>query len=126
MPIRNSKLILAKDINVEELVSGDVDAIVLFLRATSYGTDFPVAVTDPETGENIETAVDLTKIKSKEFKLKGDENGHFSYTLPKSGAEVKFKYLTRKEENDLRAVYKMADHRKACREMHDIIVDELF
>lgn len=97
----NNKIV-NKDINVEELVSGDVDAIVLFLRATSYGVEFPISVQDPETGENIETNIDLTKIKSKEFKLKGDENGHFSYTLPKSGVEVKFKYLTRREENDLR------------------------
>ena len=94
--------IVNKDINVEDLVSGDVDAIVLFLRATSYGVEFPVSVQDPETGEDIETTVDLSKIKTKEFKLKGDENGHFSYTLPKSGVEVKFKYLTRREENDLR------------------------
>jgi len=94
--------VVNKDINVEDLVSGDVDAIVLFLRATSYGVDFPVSVTDPETGENIETSVDLSTIKPKEFKLKGDENGHFSYILPNSKVEVKFKYLTRKEENDLR------------------------
>jgi hypothetical protein len=97
----NNKIV-NKDINVEDLVSGDVDAIVLFLRATSYGVEFPVSVQDPETGEDIETSVDLTKIKTKEFKLKGDENGHFSYTLPHSGVEVKFKYLTRREENDLR------------------------
>ena len=101
--------IVNKDINVEELVSGDVDAIVLFLRATSYGTDFPISAQDPETGENIETTVDLTTIKSKEFKLKGDKNGHFSYTLPKSGVEVKFKYLTRKEENDLRLLSRIED-----------------
>ena len=94
--------IVNKDINVEDLVSGDVDAIVLFLRATSYGVEFPIAVQDPETGEEIETNIDLTKIKPKEFKLKGDENGHFSYKLPNSGVEVKFKYLTRREENDLR------------------------
>ena len=99
--------IVNKDINVEDLVSGDVDAIVLFLRATSYGVEFPVTVMDPETGENIETSVDLTKIKSKEFKLKGDENGHFTYTLPNSGVEVKFKYLTRKEENDLRILSRL-------------------
>ena len=111
--------VVNKDINVEELVSGDVDAIVLFLRATSYGTDFPVAVTDPETGENIETAVDLTKIKSKEFKLKGDENGHFSYTLPKSGAEVKFKYLTRKEENDLRLLARIESEGIAVQDLRD-------
>ena len=42
-------------------------------------------------------------------KLKGDKNGHFSYTLPKSGVEVKFKYLTRKEENDLRLLSRIED-----------------
>ena len=111
--------VVNKEINVEELVSGDVDAIVLFLRATSYGTDFPVAVTDPETGENIETNVDLTTIKPKEFKLKGDENGHFSYTLPKSGAEVKFKYLTRKEENDLRLLARIESEGIAVQDLRD-------
>lgn len=99
--------IVNKEINVENLISGDVDAIVLFLRATSYGVEFPVAVTDPETGEAIETNIDLSKIKTKEFKLKGDENGHFSYTLPTSKMEVKFKYLTRKEENDLRLLQRL-------------------
>lgn len=99
--------IVNKEINVGELVSGDVDAIILFLRATSYGVEFPVAVSDPDTGEMIETNVDLSKIKTKEFKLKADENGHFSYTLPKSGVEVKFKYLTRKEENDLRLLSRL-------------------
>ena len=111
--------VVNKEINVEDLVSGDVDAIVLFLRATSYGTDFPVSVTDPETGENIETNVDLTTIKSKEFKLKGDENGHFSYTLPKSGVEVKFNYLTRKEENDLRLLARIESEGIAVQDLKD-------
>lgn len=111
--------VVNKEINVEDLVSGDVDAIVLFLRATSYGTDFPVAVTDPDTGENIETTIDLTTIKQKEFKLKGDDNGHFSYTLPKSGAEVKFKYLTRKEENDLRLLARIESEGIAVQDLKD-------
>lgn len=96
-----------KTINIDSLVSGDVDAIILFLRATSYGPEFPISVTDPKTGQNIETAVDLTTIKTKEFKLKGDENGYFDYKLPKSGKIVKFKYLTRKEEKDLRTLNEM-------------------
>ena len=111
--------IVNKDINVEDLVSGDVDAIVLFLRATSYGVEFPVSVVDPETGENIETNVDLTKIKPKEFKLKGDENGHFSYTLPHSGVEVKFKYLTRKEENDLRLLSRIEGEGTSALDLRD-------
>lgn len=99
--------VLNKDINVENLVSGDADAIILFLRATSYGVDFPVTVQDPQTGEQIETSIDLTKIKMKEFKLIGDENGWFQYTLPKSKMEVKFRYLTRRDENDLKLLARL-------------------
>lgn len=98
--------VLTKDIDVDDLVSGDADAITLFLRATSYGTDFPVAVNDPTTGEEIQTNIDLSKIKTKEFKLKGDENGYFSYELPLSKNIVKFKYLTRKEERQLADIAK--------------------
>ena len=99
--------IVSKDVNIDELVSGDVDAIVLFLRATSYGTEFPLTVTDPETGENFDITYDLSKLKIKEFKLKGDENGHFEYTLPLTKHVVKFKYLTRKEENNLRLLLRL-------------------
>lgn len=76
--------IMNKNINIDELLKGDVDAIILFLRATSYGTDFPVVANDPETGRQIESVVDLSKLKYKEFKLKGDENGYFDYELPLS------------------------------------------
>ena len=93
--------VLSNDFDPDDLVSGDADAITWFLRTTSYGPEFPVNVTDPETNQTIETIVDLSKLKPKEFKLKGDENGHFTYTLPLSKKEVKFKYLTRKNEREL-------------------------
>ena len=93
--------ILNKDIDINSLVSGDVDAIILFLRATSYGVEFPITVRDPETGQQIDTTIDLTQLKAKDFKLKGDENGHFDFVLPKTKAQIKFKYLTRKEEKTL-------------------------
>lgn len=71
------------------------------MRATSYGTDFPIAVDDPETGKRIESVVDLTTIKYKPFTLESDENGHFEYILPLSKDVVKFKFLTRKEEKEI-------------------------
>ena len=91
------KKILNKDINVDDLVSGDVDAIMVFLRGTSYGNDFPIVATDPRNGKKIDTTVDLSKLKYKPFTLRGDENGHFDFTLPRSGAKIKFKFLTKKE-----------------------------
>ena len=96
--------IMNKEINVDDLVSGDIDAIVLFLRATSYGPDFPIVVADPETGEQIETTVDLTTLKPKEFTLVGDENGWFEYITPIKKDTIKFRYLTRKQEKQLKKV----------------------
>lgn len=96
--------IVNSEINVEDLVSGDADAIILFLRATSYGADFPIVVNDPETGQQIETTVDLTTLKPKEFKLKADENGHFEFETPLRKDKIKFRYLTRKQEKQLTKV----------------------
>ena len=96
--------IVNSEINVDDLVSGDADAIILFLRATSYGTDFPIVVTDPETGEQIDSVVDLSTLKPREFKLVGDENGHFDFTTPIKKDNIKFRYLTRKQERQLRKV----------------------
>lgn len=94
--------IMNKDINIDELISGDVDAIILFLRATSYGPEFPIYVRDPESGEQIETVVDLSTLTYKEFNLKGDKDGYFDYELPVSKDIIKFKFLTRKDEKNLR------------------------
>lgn len=96
--------IVNKDINPDDLVSGDVDAIILFLRATSYGVEFPIVVKDPDTGEQIDSVVDLTTLKPKEFKLIGDENGHFEFTTPIKKDVIKFRYLTRKQEKQLQKV----------------------
>jgi hypothetical protein len=96
--------IVNKEFNVDDLVSGDADAIILFLRATSYGPDFPIVVNDPETGEQIESVVDLTTLKPKEFKLVGDENGWFEFVTPIKKDRIKFRYLTRKQEKQLRKV----------------------
>ena len=99
--------IVNSEINVEDLVSGDADAIVLFLRATSYGPEFPIVVRDPETGEQIDSVVDLTTLKPREFKLVGDENGFFEYVTPIRKDKIKFRYLTRKQEKQLQKVIEL-------------------
>ena len=96
--------VVNSEINVEDLVSGDADAIILYLRATSYGPEFPIVVNDPDTGEQIDTTIDLTRLKPRDFKLIGDENGHFEYTTPILKDKIKFRYLTRKQERQLRQV----------------------
>ena len=102
--------IVNKDINPDDLVSGDVDAITLFLRATSYGPEFPIVVRDPDSGEQIETVVDLTTLKPKDFKLIGDENGWFEYETPLKKDKIKFRYLTRKQEKQLQKITELENN----------------
>ena len=102
--------IVNKDINPDDLVSGDVDAITLFLRATSYGPEFPIVVRDPDTGEQIDTTVDLTTLKPKEFKLVGDENGWFDFETPIKKDKIKFRYLTRKMEKQIQKVNEIENY----------------
>lgn len=102
--------ILNKDIDIDDLCVGDIDAITLFLRATSYGVDFPITVRDPETKEEIETTVDLTTFKPKEFYLKGDKDGYFDFTLPVSKDIVKFRFLTRRDEKTLKTLSKLENN----------------
>ena len=81
-------------IDPDDLLEGDREAIILWLRATGYGTQYPVTVTDNKTGIDFDTIVDLTQIKHKPFTLKGDENGYFDYELPVTKHKIKFRFLT--------------------------------
>ena len=89
-----SSKIMNSSIKVDDLLPGDRDAIILWLRGTSYGSDFPVSATDNESGKQFDTTVDLTEIHPKPFKLKGDANGYFDFELPVSHDKIKFRFLT--------------------------------
>lgn len=82
------------NIDPDDLLEGDREAIILWLRATGYGTNYPITVTDNKTGIEFDTILDLTQIKHKPFLLEGDENGYFDFTLPVSKHEIKFRFLT--------------------------------
>ncbi len=92
--------ILDKTINVDELVSGDRDAIVLWLRATAYGNEYPITASNPATGKRYDTTVDLAKFEYNKFELKGNKDGLFEYKVGKN--TIKFKFLTKKDEDNLK------------------------
>lgn len=92
--------ILDKRVNVDELCSGDRDAIVLWLRATAYGVEFPLVATNPSTGKEYNSTVKLNEFKYNEFNLKGDENGWFEYSDGKN--VFKYRYQTKADEIRLR------------------------
>lgn len=89
--------ILNNTIDPADLIEGDREAILLFLRANGYGNEYPITATDNVTGEQFDTIIDLSKLSYKPFTLQGDENGWFSYELPVSKKNVKFKFLTHRD-----------------------------
>lgn len=99
--------IMTNEIDPDDLLPGDRDAIILWLRGSGYGPEYPVTATDNVTGEKFETVVDLTQLKPKKFTLKGDANGYFNFELPFSKDKIKFKFLS---YNDLKKLEKMEEN----------------
>jgi hypothetical protein len=88
-------------ITPDELLAGDRNAIILFLRSSSYGSEYNVQVPDPRTNAIFKTTVDLLKLRYKEVKELPDANGHFTVQLPMRKKTVVFRLLTSGEDNQL-------------------------
>jgi hypothetical protein len=80
------------------MLTGDVEAILIFLRNTAFGTKYKLDLVDPKTGSLFEANLDLSEINIKEQKIQPDLQGLFSTTLPMSGDNVKLRILTYGEE----------------------------
>ena len=86
---------------VDQMLVGDRNAIMIWLRATGYGEMYPVKLTDPMTAEDFETEIDLNELKTKEIGAQPDENNEFSFEMPKSKAKIKFRMLTVGDEREI-------------------------
>ena len=93
--------ILDKDLSIDDIVEEDRQAILIFLRNTSFGSDYKVTSTDPKTGEQFDFELDLSTLKTKDFTLVADANGEYSYFMEKSKLDITFKFISKKQEKEL-------------------------
>lgn len=98
-----NRKILDPELRYNDLLPGDRDAIMVWLRATGYGEMYPVTILD-ENDMPFETEVDLTKLKVKPLPVEPDSEGLFTFTLPMSKSVIKFKLLTVGEIAELEKV----------------------
>lgn len=96
--------ILDKDLNVEEIVEEDRQAILIFLRNTAFGSEYNLTITDDKTGNEFTVEVDLGTLKIKDFNLVEDSNGEYGHYLEKSKTEITFKFLTQKQEDEIEKI----------------------
>ncbi len=97
--------LLDKTIDPRMLLSGDRSALLVAIRAAGYGTDYTIKYTCPECDVTAEHTFDLEKLGVKRLELEPVAPGlnEFSFQLPKLKKEVRFRFLTGADEEDLAA-----------------------
>jgi hypothetical protein len=92
-------IIVEPGVNINDLVIGDKNAILITSRILAFGPEYNVTITDPEEKEPVETVVDLSKIKIKDINYDLlNSNNEYDFVLPISNIPIKFKLLTHGDE----------------------------
>lgn len=93
------KSLIVTPINYDELLIADKNAILIASRILGYGKDYTTEVTCPACETKQAKKFDLTSLEDKQVDESVFENGNdFSFTLPNSGKEIKFRLLTHADE----------------------------
>ena len=98
--------ILDRDLTVDELVEEDRQAILIFLRNTAFGSEYKVTLVDSKTSQEFDVTIDLGSLDFKPFDITPDPNGEFPYFMNKSKIGITFKFLTQKQENEIKELNK--------------------
>jgi uncharacterized protein (UPF0212 family) len=99
-------VIMDEGVDINKLLSVDRNAILIFLRSTSYGNKFPVIINCPACSKSGETAFLLSDLGIKEATDKPDINGCYEFELPKmklgkESVKIKFRPLTVEAERKM-------------------------
>ena len=95
---RLMKSLIVSNINYDDLIVGDKNAIMISARILGYGKDYSFNYAGTEQ------TVDLTTLENKEIdeSIYTRGNNEFEFTLPQSENKVTFKLLTHKDEQDIK------------------------
>lgn len=99
----NRKL-LEPSLRYSDLIPGDRNAIMIWLRATGYGEMYPITIYDND-GKAFDTEINLSELKTVKLNVDPEEDGLYSFALPVSKNRVKFKILTIGEMEELEEEY---------------------
>jgi len=87
-------LIVTKDLNFNDLLVGDKNAIMVAARILSYGKDYTITL------NGTQHTVDLSTLEHKvlDESLYKDKKNEFEFTLPHTGNKITYKLLTHNDE----------------------------
>ena len=91
------------DLKVDDMLEGDVEAVLIFLRNTSFGPELEMTLIDPVTKKDFKTTVLLDQLPIKKGE-EPDSDGTFTLTLPTTKANIKVKPLSYGEITEINRV----------------------
>ena len=106
--------LIVSDVNLDDLLIGDKNAILLAARVLAYGKEYEFEYVDSSNGETKTDTVDLTSFQPKDVDFKKFTKGvnEHDFTLPNSKKVITFKLVTqgdeRSVESQLKALIKIS------------------
>jgi len=96
-------LIATPGAHIDDMLTGDVNAVMVASRILGYGKDYEVSVTCPNCGTGESTVADLTKLKDRVPTVTTVEQVGKNYVveLPVSKAKIEFRLMTRGMEKTM-------------------------
>lgn len=92
--------LVVSDVNLDDILIGDKNAIMIASRVLAYGKDYTFEFMDPSSGKTREETVDLTSLDHKKLNFNDYDKGknEFDFDLPGSKRKLTFKLLTQRDE----------------------------
>lgn len=100
--------VVDKSIDIDELITGDKNALMIAIRITGYGAEYGVNSTCVNCETLNELKVDLSGLPINSLEIKPDQDGvnQFKFTLPVSKKVVTFKFLNSKDVTEIEKIEK--------------------
>ena len=98
--------LIDKNVDVDEMIPGDRNAIMIALRITGYGADYQVECDCPKCNKSSDQNFDLTKLGIKRLAIDPISEGSnlFEIQLPISKKIVKIKFANGYDEKELSTI----------------------
>jgi hypothetical protein len=92
-----------KRVNVQDMLTGDRNAVMVALRITGYGSEYVAEAECPACNTKSKQNFDLSGLPIKPLEIKPCNAGEnlFDFTLPVTKKSVKFKFLTGNDEEEI-------------------------
>jgi hypothetical protein len=95
-------VVVEPGVNINDLLIGDKNAILLATRILGYGADYQIEMTDPFSGERQEVTIDLSKVQTKDINESTlNRENIYDFELPISKKKIQFKLLTHGDEQSI-------------------------